>query len=95
MRFIFKQFLFIFAVALCICTLSYGTASFAQTEYRELIALPLLPGVYLYATANGSLLFGSGFGTFGNFAIIVIGASIAWASLIAILRIGLSHWFHL
>jgi hypothetical protein len=53
MRFIFKQFLFIFAVALCICTLSYGTASFAQTEYRELIALPLLPGVYPYATANG------------------------------------------
>ncbi|PZV00977.1 MAG: hypothetical protein DCF23_13755 [Cyanobium sp.] len=42
----------------------------------------LLPGVAMYSALNGSLLFGAGFGPFGNGLIIVIGSAAAWTSLV-------------
>lgn len=43
------------------------------------------PGVALYDVWNGSLLFGSGFGRIGNFAVFVLGSAVAWASVLVAL----------
>lgn len=89
-----KPHLSAFAVALCICSLSYALADLAPPEVRGIVAAPLLPGVALYAAANGSLLFGSGFGRLGNFMLIAAGAALAWTCLFAVLRHGARRWLN-
>lgn len=76
-----KQFLLVFALATCACSLSYALAHVVPAGFRDYVAWPLLPGVALYAVANGSLAFGSGFGQLGNFVLIVLGSALAWAGL--------------
>jgi hypothetical protein len=83
-----------FAVALCICSLSYALAHVSPLEYRELVTSPLLPGVALYSAANGSLLFGSGFGNLGNVMLIVCGSTLTWVSLFAAFRYGFRRCFN-
>ena len=87
-----RPFLLALAVAWCICSLSYVLSHLAPVELREFVAWPLLPGVALYSVANGSFLFGSGFGNMGNFLLIVTGAALAWASLFAVFRQGARRW---
>lgn len=79
-----KQFLLVFALATCACSLSYGLAHVVPAGFRDHVAWPLLPGVALYAVANGSLAFGSGFGQLGNFVFIVLGSALAWAGLVTL-----------
>lgn len=76
-----KLFLLVFALATCACSLSYALAHVVPAGFRDYVAWPLLPGVALYAVANGSLAFGSGFDQLGNFVLIVLGSALAWAGL--------------
>lgn len=82
------------AVALCICSLSCVFADVAPLEVRGIVAAPLLPGVSLYAAANGPLLSGSGFVRLGYFMLIVAGAALAWTCLFAVLRHGARRWLN-
>jgi hypothetical protein len=38
-----------------------------------------LPGIGLYVLLNGTLLFGGGFGKFGDFLVIGVGSAFAWS----------------
>lgn len=87
-----KPFLLTLAVALCVCSLSYALAHRSPAELREFVAWPLLPGVALYSIANGSFLFGSGFGNMGDLVLIVTGSALGWASLFAVFRHGVRRW---
>lgn len=89
-----KPLLLALAVALCICSLSYALAHLSPIEFRAFLAWPLLPGLALYSAANGSLLFGSGFGNLGNFVLIVSGSALTWASLFAVFSHGARRWFN-
>ena len=71
-----------------------AVAAVGAVVYAQLPALtgpglwlsPVLgPGVALYDVLNGSLLFGSGFGRLGNFAVFVLGSAVAWASVLVVL----------
>jgi len=44
-----------------------------------------LPGVALYILFNGSLIFGGGFGTTGDFVIIALGSAVCWACVCALI----------
>ncbi len=74
------------AVILGVCVLSYALTTVVPHPYKDLSALPLFPGVVLYAGLNGSLLFGSGFGAWGNGLIIVGGSAVFWGVLLAAFR---------
>lgn len=92
-RSIWKLFLLALALASCVCSLSYALAHVSPVEFRDFVAWPLLPGVALYAVANGSLVFGSGFGQVGSFVLIVFGSALAWASLFAVFgHVGRRWW---
>jgi hypothetical protein len=89
-----KPLLSALAVALCICSLSYALAHLSPLEFREFVAWPLLPGVALYSVANGSLLFGSGFGNIGNLVLIVSVSALTLASLFAVFSHGVRRWLN-
>lgn len=69
-----------------ITTVAYVLVS---PEFQFQVQIPLLwllwPGVWLYIQANGSLVFGGGFGTYGNAAIIIVGSAVGWSVPLAIL----------
>jgi hypothetical protein len=87
-----KSLLLAFAVALCVCSLSYALASSVSMAYRDFVAWPLLPGVVVYAIANGSLLFPSGHGVLGSFATVVPCSALAWAMVFTVVRLGFRRW---
>ena len=70
----------------CYFVKQYALTTVVLHPYKDLSALPLFPGVVLYAGLNGSLLFGSGFGAWGNGLIIVGGSSVFWGVLLAAFR---------
>ncbi len=88
----FKTLLFAFALVLCVCSSSYALVSSVSMAYRDLIAWPLLPGVVVYAIANGSLLFPSGHGVLRSFAIVVPCSALAWAMVFSVVRPVFRGW---
>lgn len=48
------------------------------------------PGVALYVLINGSLLFGSGLGGAGEYAVFVLGSALGWALLCVLLHVACS-----
>lgn len=74
------------AVILVICVLSYALVTVVPPPYKDLAALPLFPGLALYVALNGSLLFGSGVGGWGNGLVIVGGSALCWGVLVAAMR---------
>lgn len=74
------------SLILGVCVLSYALTTVVPPPYKDLAALPLFPGLALYVALNGSLLFGSGFGGWGNGLIIVGGSAVFWGVLLAAIR---------
>lgn len=68
---------------LAFCVLS-AFASVAYALTPSVLSFVLWPGVGLYTLLNGSLLFGGGFGTIGNYLVIALGSAVAWASLLVL-----------
>jgi len=74
--------LFICAFAASVlCTSAVYVAMPMESQIGRLLPWVLLPGIALYTALNNSLIFGSGFGKVGNFAIIVVGAATTWSVL--------------
>ncbi|MGH8703161.1 MAG: hypothetical protein ACREVR_18570 [Burkholderiales bacterium] len=55
----------------------------------------LFPGIALYAQLNGSLLFGGGFGSLGDYLVIALGSALAWsAPIVVLIRVVSARWQH-
>jgi hypothetical protein len=77
----------VIAAACCtlVAALIYAMMPMNSTiDFRNGIAYFLIPGIAAYTLLNGSLLFGSGFGSAGNFLVIVVGSGLAWSFGIAL-----------
>lgn len=72
----------VFVGCFILATLAYATAPSAGSTA---VSYVLWPGVVLYAALNGSLLFGAGFGTVGNFLFIAAGSALAWSLVFGLL----------
>ncbi len=75
-----RLFISVFAASV-LCTSAVYAAMPMESQIGRLLSWVLLPGIALYTLLNNSLIFGSGFGRFGNFAIIVLGAATTWSVL--------------
>lgn len=58
--------------------------------FQQAMAWFLWPGLALWVQMNGSLLFGGGFGSTGNFLIVAMGSALAWSIPIPFVVRGIS-----
>ena len=88
-------FLFAFGSLLLVLSVLYFLSKGQAGAINSPALLWLLyPGLALYTFLNGSFLFGGGFGGAGDFAVIVVGSAVAWASLCVLLQLVLAAMGH-
>ena len=59
--------------------------------FQQIITGFLYPGTVLYVLLNGSLLFGGGFGKFGDFLVIGMSSALTW-SLVILFAVRVIPW---
>jgi len=95
-----SSFLRTWVIAAICCTivtaLVYGMMPPERSNgFEQIVAHLLFPGVALYVLLNGSLFFGSSFGSIGNFLIIGLSSALAWSLVVALVVQGISWLWHL
>jgi hypothetical protein len=90
---ILQSWIIAFPISIVVAALAYSLASSGQgIPSHSFSAWLLWPGVALYTAINGSLLFGGGFGTYGNAALIILSSAAAGSVSLVAIVLGFS-WF--